>query len=172
MKIDYRKAILTDAKQLSILYTQVYLHAYAIKGISDEFVNAVDDQFKIPQIEADILGDNCSVWMATCEDNPIGVLKIKFDEKCPCQSFNAPEIHKLYMLHHFYGTGVAQKLLSIGEEELRKMGESKVWLWVYEKNQRAIRFYENENYKPIGKADLQLSENSYPNIVMSKELRK
>ncbi len=170
MTIEYRKAILEDAHQISILFSQVYIHVYAKEGVSKEFAIAIEKQFSVPSIERDIVDQECSIWLATCNKNPIAVLKIYLDKKCPNQSFSAPEVHKLYMLSHFYGKGIAQRLLQRGEEELRQAGKNKVWLWVLESNERAIRFYEKENYQPIGKADLQLSENRYTNTVMSKEL--
>lgn len=170
MRISYRKADIADAQQISLLFSQVYLHTYGVHGISKEFAIAVENQFNIPRIKAEIAGEECNFWIATYDENPIAVLKIYRNKKCHNQSFTAPEVHKLYMLNHFYGQGIAQQLLRKGESELRKVGEKKVWLWVLESNQRAIRFYEKENYQSIGKANLQLSENTYTNIVMSKDL--
>lgn len=170
MKVEYRKARIEDAAQLSLLFSQVYIYTYGINGVSKEFTIAIEEQFNIPRLKADILGDECNLWIATYDENPIAALKIYHNKKCPNQLFSAPEVHKLYLLNHFHGKGIAKQLLRKGELELQKLGEKKIWLWVLESNQRAIRFYKKENYQAIGKADLVLSENSYTNIVMSKEL--
>lgn len=170
MKFKYRKAKLDDAQQISVLFGQVYIHTYGTNGVSKEFTIAVESEFNIPRLEADITGDECLIWIATYDENPIAALKIYRNKKCPNQEFSAPEIHKLYMLSHFYGQGIAHKLLRKGESELRNLGEKKVWLWVLESNERAIRFYKKESYQAIGTADLQLSKNTYTNIIMNKQL--
>ena len=170
MNVEYRKAKFEDALQMSLLLSQVYIHTYAKQGVALEFALAIKDQFNTPRIEAEILGNESCFWIATYNESPIAILKTYWDKACPNQSFSAPEIHKLYMLNQFYGQGIAQVLLHHGEKELREAGHKVVWLWVLEKNYRAVRFYEKENYRPIGKADLQLSENSYTNTIMIKEL--
>ena len=170
MDVDFRKAKIEDAQQLSILFSQVYIHTYGTHGVSKEFAIAINQQFNVPSLKADIKGNECDIWIATVNENPIAALKIYQNKACPVRSFSSPEIHKLYMLSHFYGQGIAQQLLKKGEMELKHLGNKKVWLWVLESNKRAIRFYEKQNYMPIGKADLQLSKNTYTNTVMIKEL--
>ena len=46
-----------------------------------------------------------------------------------------------------------------------------MWLWVLITNERAISFYEKQNYKWIGNASFQMETNNYENKVMLKELK-
>ena len=45
-----------------------------------------------------------------------------------------------------------------------------VWLWVLASNERAVKFYEKQNYQWIGNASFQMEENNYDNKVMTKKL--
>ena len=61
------------------------------------------------------------------------------------------EIFALYVSREYYGTGVAQRLMQAGLEQLRDYGT--VCLWVLKENKRAIRFYEKCGFHPDGTED-------------------
>jgi ribosomal protein S18 acetylase RimI-like enzyme len=58
------------------------------------------------------------------------------------------EIFALYVLSEYYGTGVGQKLMEAGLEQLK--GYPAVCLWVLKDNGRAIRFYEKCGFRATG----------------------
>ena len=58
------------------------------------------------------------------------------------------EIFALYVSREYYGTGVAQRLMEAGLEQLR--GYPAVCLWVLKENGRARRFYEKCGFRPDG----------------------
>lgn len=49
--ITYRKAIISDAKKLSILFKHVYIQTCGIDGVSDEFANFITLQFSVERLE-------------------------------------------------------------------------------------------------------------------------
>ena len=61
------------------------------------------------------------------------------------------EIFALYVSREYYGTGVAQRLMEAGLEQLR--GYPEVRLWVLKENARARRFYEKCGFRPDGTED-------------------
>ena len=61
------------------------------------------------------------------------------------------EIFAMYVASEYYGTGVAQRLMEAGLEQLR--GYPTVCLWVLKENSRARRFYEKCGFRPDGTED-------------------
>ena len=61
------------------------------------------------------------------------------------------EIFALYVLSECYGTGLGQRLMESGLEQLREYPV--VCLWVLKENTRAIRFYEKCGFRAEGTED-------------------
>lgn len=59
------------------------------------------------------------------------------------------EIFALYVLSEYYGTGVGQRLMKAGLEQLKAY--PRVCLWVLKENGRAIHFYQKCGFRPDGK---------------------
>lgn len=167
---DSREANPDDALQLSVLFKTVYIQAYGLEGVSKEFSNFIEKRFHTDQIIADIQAKDCKIIVAVRKNNLIGALQIDHDRMCPLNDQFTSEINKLYILPRFHGKGIAKELLQKGEHYLSEINEKKIWLITWEKNPSAIRFYEKQKYQSIGTAPFYMEENTYTNIVMTKEL--
>ena len=97
MQIEYRKADLSDATKLSVLFKQVYIATYGIEGVSDEFANFITKQFSIERLENLIKNQNENLVVAVYKDNLVGVAEIEFDKKSPVGEFIAPETDMGYL---------------------------------------------------------------------------
>ncbi|MFO1401701.1 MAG: GNAT family N-acetyltransferase [Steroidobacteraceae bacterium] len=68
-----------------------------------------------------------------------------------CVSGERPgEIHRLYVDRAWHGRGLAQRLLGALVEQAFAAGADGVWLGVWERNPRAIRFYERSGFETVG----------------------
>ncbi len=166
----YLPAKTSDYRLLSVLFKTVYIETYGIEGITLEFANFIEQQFSPTKIEHDIESELSEIWIATNKDNPIGVVQIEYNKACPINDLTGPEINKLYVLRNFFGNGIGQNLMKIAEDQIRKKGQDKVWLWVLQANLRANEFYTKQGFKNIGLADFQMEVNNYTNNVMLKHL--
>lgn len=169
-EIIYRRALIADAKKLSILYKQVYIQTYGIDGISDEFANFITRQFAVERLEKLIEQQPDNIIVAEYKNNLVGVVEIEFDKKTPVGDIIAPELNKLYILEWFCGKGIGKRLLQEAEATVRSKNIDKMWLWVLASNERAVNFYVGQRYTWIGDASFQMEVNSYNNKVMIKTL--
>lgn len=170
MQFTYRTPIPSDAAQLSLLLKSVYIHTYAIKGVTTEFTQFTTEQFSEERILQMIASEKEDLMVAFYNDNPIGIAKVEYHKTSPVGNVVGALLDKLYVLNHFFGKGVGHQLLEKVENIAKEKGEKEIWLWVYIKNDRAINFYYRQNYKHIGNADFVVKENSYPNKILLKQL--
>jgi ribosomal protein S18 acetylase RimI-like enzyme len=168
-KIIYRKANPSDAIKLSVLFKTVYIQTYGKEGISDEFANFVVHQFSVERLQNVIEVSPDALIVAVYKENLVGVVQIDFDKKCPIDHIDAPELNKLYILDWFCGQGIGYQLLTEAVNTLKSKGYSEMWLWVLVTNERAISFYERQNFKWIGNAPFVMEKNSYDNKIMLKQ---
>jgi len=62
----------------------------------------------------------------------------------------AVELHRIYVDRAFHGTGLARDLMDHVLAVAAAEGAAAVWLGVWERNPRAIRFYERSGFAAVG----------------------
>lgn len=168
--IIYRKATADDLLQVSILLQIVYMQTYGEDGVTKEYANYVHRRFSVEYLYSALKANPNSILVATYKGNVVAAAEIKFESVCSVNGFTAPELSKLYILEWFCGKGIGYNLLKEVEKTVVAAGQSKIWLWVYTLNPRAIKFYERQGYHIIGSAIYQMEENAYVNYAMEKSL--
>ncbi len=85
----------------------------------------------------------------------------------PCVRGRRPgEIHRLYVDRSWHGRGLAQPLLARLVEQAFAAGADTVWLGVWERNPRAIRFYERAGFVTVGDHRFLLGTDPQRDLVM------
>lgn len=160
-----------DAACIAVLATQVWLHTYATKGISDEISHYTRNQL-IPETYRSILDDPLArLWVAELDGYLIGFLVVKFGVPCPvhasasASASASAELQTLYVQEHFVGQGVGRQLLGVAEEMARTQTGFPLWLTVNVHNARAIGFYRRHGYTARGMTDFVLGDQRHENHV-------
>ncbi|MDX1829678.1 MAG: GNAT family N-acetyltransferase [Lutibacter sp.] len=80
---------------------------------------------------------------------------------------NVTKLDRFYLLKDFYGKNLGKKLFDFNVELSKKNNQKGIWLAVWIKNERAIKFYNKTGFKIVGKYNFQISEtHSNPNHIM------
>jgi ribosomal protein S18 acetylase RimI-like enzyme len=80
------------------------------------------------------------------------------------------EIVRFYVDRAWRGTGLAAALMDAAAEEARGRGARSLWLGVWERNPRAIRFYEKCGFRDVGSQDFVLGSDVQRDRVMARHL--
>ena len=78
------------------------------------------------------------------------------------------EIQRFYVDHAWHGQGVARQLMAACVATARARGGATVWLGVWERNARAIRFYTKHGFTDVGTHDFLLGSDRQTDRVMSR----
>ncbi len=79
------------------------------------------------------------------------------------------EIARLYVLEEFLGAGLGKVLLDIASGYAKDCGKSYLWLGVWEKNARAIRFYEKHGLRKFGEHPFPFGDEVQTDWLMRKD---
>ena len=105
------------------------------------------------------------------DGEPIGYLKMNVGAAQTEQvDFDGVEIQRIYVRQAFLGKEVGKILLDHALSVARSMGALYVWLAVWEKNPRAIRFYEKNGFEAFGSHLFRLGEEDQTDIMMKRRL--
>ncbi len=101
----------------------------------------------------------------------VGYLKVKFPAaQSDPQGENCLEIERIYTFKSFFGQGVGEFLLKAALDVAQANNHEFVWLGVWEKNERAIRFYQKHGFVVYGKHDFWLGNDLQFDLLMRLDL--
>jgi ribosomal protein S18 acetylase RimI-like enzyme len=80
------------------------------------------------------------------------------------------EVLRFYVDRAHHGSGLAQRLMGEVVERARTAGADVLWLGVFERNPRAIRFYERCGFRQVGEQTFVLGTDPQRDVVMALRL--
>ena len=154
MKI--RKAINSDAVNISALGICTWIDTYATTGVFDKISRYIHTEFTETKI-LEIIKSK-TVYVCFEEDHLFGYMVLGPEDK------NKIEIETLYVLPGFKRKGIGRMLLDHAAGSQSKT----YWLSVWELNHNAIGFYINNGFKETGETHFDLYGDKIRNIILSR----
>jgi N-acetylglutamate synthase-like GNAT family acetyltransferase len=137
---------------------------YATKGVSAPVVNYVQNEFTTPRIAASLSCTSRRFWVLQDSDGPVG-----FCDAVITDAGAMAEIARFYILENFCGKGHGRKFLTRISCDLFEEGVRRIWLSVWAKNSRAIRFYQKCEWIQVEDAHFMLDGEAHLNHVFQIE---
>ncbi|WP_347173776.1 GNAT family N-acetyltransferase [Polaribacter uvawellassae] len=170
--VTIKKATKADTIHLSLLsrvtYTESHGHFIANKK---DLLKYCKQAFSIKKTLGDLEDKNNIFHIAYVDDFPVGYSKIvlnkPFEEKT---ENNSCRLERIYILNDFIPVKIGQPFLDYITEKVKEYNATIMWLSVYIKNERGIRFYQKNKFKNIGEISFKVNGKEYDNIVFSKEI--
>ncbi|WP_223033629.1 GNAT family N-acetyltransferase [Hanstruepera marina] len=171
-KITINKAQVKDVNVLALLGTVTYTesHGHFIDNKKD-LMRYNESAFSVSQIENEMIDPKNIFFIISKDDLPIGYAKLVLNSTNKnVDSQNSCQLERIYILNEFIPLKIGQRFLTFLEEKAKELKLDTIWLSVYGKNIRAIRFYERNNYKEVGKSTFLVNDKEYENKVFLKEV--
>ncbi len=172
--IKIKRAVVEDKEVLSLLGRTTYKesHGHFISD-EDDLASYLKETFSLNKIENEIKDSINRFYIVYTDDFPIAYAKLVLNSPPPSKKGSSfCKLDKVYILSDFIPLKIGWKVLEYLEKEaLRELSES-MWLTVYSKNYKAIKFYERNGYEEQRKVEFLVNGTSYPNFIYSKQLQK
>jgi len=140
-----RDAVLDDADTISRIHTLSWQQAYA-GYVPASYLNSLTPEGKVPMWQEVLLRDDTAVFIAESASHALGFASVG-----PARDEDAEEgdleLYTMYLDPEAWGLGVARQLMAAVNSISQ---EAAMNLWVFEKNERARRFYEHNGFKADG----------------------
>lgn len=144
--MEIRRANREDVKHLAMIQTSSWKAAF--KDImSSECLNQYTDVLK------------CQEMLESVYDAKQGFFYIGFWKEKPCAELfwcedreheKSAEIVALHSVRESWGSGLGKAIMERAIEDIAKCKKEHIYLWVFEENHRARRFYEKCGFVPDG----------------------
>lgn len=81
------------------------------------------------------------------------------------------ELKRFYLLKEFHGKGYAELMMNVCEKQARQLGYSKFWLGVWEKNFKALKFYQKQGFEKISSHDFVMGSETQTDFILMKVIQ-
>lgn len=168
-EISIRQINIEEAAEFAKFSAALFEETFAEFNSAEDMKLYLDESFKLDKIRQELEDPNTYCFYADKNSMPIGCIKLIL----PDASFTgkkSAELSRLYVskLHHNQKIGAALMQFAI-DFSLKNKAE-KLWLGVWEHNQKAIYFYQNWGFIKTGTLDFKLGNDLQCDWLMEKVL--
>jgi diamine N-acetyltransferase len=166
-----RRATPADVALIAGIGARTFEAAFGPDNRPQDMRQYIAANFSLQQIEHE-LADPRSIFLLAYEDEQLlGYAKLS-DGKKPdfVDSPDPIELQRIYVDTHLVATGYGSALMQACLEAARAAGYRSIWLGVWERNARAIRFYEKWGFTTLGSQEFILGKDAQNDLVMGRML--
>lgn len=168
MDIVIREATTADAALIADLSRQTFYETFAAQNTPADMEQFLREQFTRAALMAEVGAPGNTFLLAYSNQEPAGYARLR--ENGADAAKNSLEIARLYATTAMIGKGVGKALMQACIEIARARGKGAVWLGVWEKNERAIRFYTAWGFEKVGEHAFVLGRDVQQDWIMEKKL--
>lgn len=171
--IDIKKANDSDVEVLALLGRISYSesHGQYIENEAD-ILDYMDKAFSVSKVKEELGDQDCIFYIIYVDKLPVGYAKLVHNKGHESlKGMKAIRLERIYILADFIPHRIGQGFLDYLIGEAKEFGMESIWLSVYVENDRAIRFYERNDFVKVGNTMFLLSGKEYDNFVLEKALQ-
>lgn len=167
-----RFANIADAELIAEMSRQTFYETFAIHNSKEDMDKFMSEQFTSENLIKEVETGNGTFLLAFDGENPVGYVRMREEEKRPeLGDVSAIEVARIYAVRSAIGKGVGRALMEKCIEIATTQNKSVIWLGVWEKNERAIRFYEQWGFQKFAEHDFLLGNDRQTDWLMKKDLQ-
>ena len=171
MSIALRKCTIRDFDVLRELSIKTYYETFAHLNTPEDMAAYLEDAFNVDKLMAELKDNNSEFYFLYYNEKLAGYLKLN---EAPSQTDindkSALEIERIYVSSEFQGEGLGRYLMEQAISMAAERNKKYAWLGVWEKNEKAIRFYKKNGFYEIGTHTFVMGEDVQNDYVMRKDL--
>ena len=150
---------------------ETYEETFAADNTPEDIEVYLACAFAPEKMEQELNNPASAFYLARKNGCVIGYLKLNDAQaQTELNDGKSLEIERIYVLKKFHGAGYGWQLLEKAIAYARKRSKEYVWLGVWEKNQRALRFYEKNGFRRFGEHTFRLGSDEQLDYLLRKDI--
>lgn len=172
MKIIISKVEEVDLYSLQDISKTTFVEAFSWYNSEENMRSYLENKLSYENLLSEWKNPNSKFYLLQVDNNIVGYLKLNLGEaQQELRNENGLEIERIYVLKSEYGKGLGQALLDYAFQIAKNEKLDLVWLGVWDKNDRARRFYEKNGFIEFGEHDFILGDDIQRDILLKKPIQ-
>ena len=170
-QIIIREATIYDAGTIADLSRSTFYDTFASDNTEEDMILFMTRQFTRDALVAEVGMKSNTFSLAYKGGVLAGYVKLR-ESKGPLElkGTSMLEIARIYVVKSMLGQGIGQALMQYSIDVARSKQKAVVWLAVWEKNERAIKFYTRWGFETFSKQVFVLGTDLQNDWIMKKHL--
>tara|TARA_B110000495_G_scaffold126407_1_gene109992 strand:- start:296 stop:808 length:513 start_codon:yes stop_codon:yes gene_type:complete len=169
MKI--RNVNIQDIEKLKGIGKRTFTETFSSDNSEENITEYLDNGFSTEKLKTELTDKNAEFYFAELKGRVIGYLKVNSGQsQTEIKDKNYLEIERIYVLKEYHGKKVGQLLYEKAIKIAKSKNAEYVWLGVWEKNPRAIKFYEKNGFVPFDKHIFKLGNDKQTDLMMKLKI--
>ena len=162
-----------DLDELRKLSIQTYYETFAAVNTAKNMEEYLNRAFDREKLRRELENNHSKFFILRCHEKAAAYLKVN---EAPSQTdINDPEsleIERIYVSGEFQGQGLGRYLMEQAIAMALTQKKRYVWLGVWEKNEKALRFYKRNGFYQIGTHSFVMGDDEQTDYIMRKDLEE
>lgn len=172
MKLRLQRCTTADLLPLVNISITTFIDAFEKDNNPGDFKAYIDFEFDGNKLLGELKNSDTTFYFVYKDAYLVGYLKLnENDAQTDIRLKDGMELERIYVLKDFQGQQIGQWILS----EVKKMAFRKqkiyIWLGVWEKNAKAIKFYQNLGFSKFGSHPYFIGKDKQTDWLMRFELK-
>ncbi len=165
--IIFKKLNISDVENLQKISIQTFRETFEEVNTEEDMQQYIEENLSLESLKSELENPNSEFYFAENEGEILGYLKLNFkNAQTEKMNDNHFEIERIYVLKEFLGKKIGQFLFEKSIEIGKELNLEYIWLGVWKKNERAIKFYEKNGFEIFGKHDFVLGNDVQTDLMM------
>lgn len=166
--ITIRYATPADAELIADMSRISFYETFAKDNTKEDMDIFMSEQFGKEELMQEVLNAE-GIFMIACDvEEPVGYARLRVKNNLAHEQ--AIEIARIYALHKAIGKGVGKALMQECINKANQLQMKYIWLGVWEKNERAIGFYQRWGFEKFSEHQFLLGTDLQTDWLMKKLL--
>ncbi|HCN12309.1 MAG TPA: GNAT family N-acetyltransferase [Chryseobacterium sp.] len=169
--MDIRKLKISDLEKLHEISIQTFTETFSEANSEEDMQQYISESLNEERLLSELQNNDSEFYFAEEKGKILGYLKLNFRD---AQNESFPndyiEIERIYVIKEFLEKKVGKILFDKVIERACEINADCIWLGVWEKNERAIAFYEKNGFEIVGRHDFVLGEDLQTDLIMKRKI--
>ncbi len=151
MQLRFEKCGIKELDLLVEISKMTFIAAFEADNDPEDFKNYIEFAFNKIKLKKEIQTPDSSFYFVYFDKKLAGYFKLnEFLAQTDIREDKSLEIERIYVLESFQGKKIGQSMLREIKDIATEKEKHFIWLGVWERNIRAIQFYEREGFAKFG----------------------
>ncbi|MBX9975973.1 GNAT family N-acetyltransferase [Cytobacillus firmus] len=172
MTINMKKCTLEDLSRLQEISYETFNETFKEQNSPENMEAYLEKAFNLKQLETELSQSSSQFYFVEFNGETAGYLKVNTDEsQTEEMGDEALEIERIYIRSPFQKQGLGKYLFNKALEAAMEHNKKKIWLGVWEKNEKAIAFYKKMGFVQTGAHSFYMGDEEQTDFIMAKILK-
>ncbi|NKI31135.1 GNAT family N-acetyltransferase [Croceivirga thetidis] len=171
MDLKFELVTIDSLKLLQQIGKKTFTDAFKSQNNPEDFGSYIESAFSMKTLRKELTTNGTAFFFVRNENMIVGYFKInEFDAQTELKEQVGIELERIYVLKEFQSKGIGKRILKNVEKLCHEKFKDYLWLGVWEKNKKAIKFYQKNGFVKFGEHPYYIGNDKQTDWLMKKTL--